>query len=109
MVAKEAKSWEQQPSEANRALCFVLFLKVGKGQHVCVLAAVVKPCPSVTRRAGARAVLKSPAVGRLQGHSRASGRPGIDTGRRSLLMNWGEERDVRESSKFETLNFLGNW
>lgn len=34
-VAKEAKLWEQHQSEANRSLCFVMFLEAGGGQHVC--------------------------------------------------------------------------
>lgn len=66
-VAKEAKLWEQHQSEANRALCFAMFLEAGGGQHVCVLAEMVKSSPGVARKVGARAVLKRPAVGRLQG------------------------------------------
>lgn len=56
----EAKSWGQQHSESgNWALGVVLFLERGGGQHVCMLAEMMKSHPGVARRVGARAVLKS--------------------------------------------------
>lgn len=51
MGAATLRKWEQGTG-------VVLFLERGGGQHVCMLAEMMKSHPGVARRVGARAVLK---------------------------------------------------